>query len=349
MGIFDTAKQGVERELEGVREFDIPWKRRLWLYRHGFISSRDALYDLSDESVGHYLSDLQQLRTANINERHAVLIQNKLTYHLVFGDVYPEHVPDIYGMVAADRGMLEMPNLPFESLDDLLDHLESNRLIVKPTVSALGRDVHVLDHDGDQPTFDGESMSRSRFERKLDGIPESILVEFVEQAPYADEIFPGSSNTVRCLTMVDPETDEPFIAAAVHRFGSETSQHVDNFSSGGVVAPVDVETGTLGEAVTSPKGGSSFSRISAHPDTETPIEGESIPGWSEVREGLLEIAGGYGDLLPYVGWDVVVTDHDGSFTLIEGNSSPDLDLLQTHQPLLVDERVRRFYEEHGVL
>jgi len=35
--------------------------------------------------------------------------------------------------------------------------------------------------------------------------------------------------------------------------------------------------------------------------------------------------------------------------VIEGNAFSDTDLLQTHEPLLADDRVRRFFEHHGVV
>jgi hypothetical protein len=51
--------------------------------------------------------------------------------------------------------------------------------------------------------------------------------------------------------------------------------------------------------------------------------------------------------LPYVGWDVVVTD-DG-IRILEGNSNSGLDGIQHYGPLLADPRVRRFYESRGAM
>lgn len=52
--------------------------------------------------------------------------------------------------------------------------------------------------------------------------------------------------------------------------------------------------------------------------------------------------------LPYVGWDIVVTD-PGEFTVIEGNTCSGVRVFQVHRPLLDDPRVRRFYEHHDVI
>ena len=51
-------RTGVEMEGRNLREHDVPLRRRLWLYRHGFLSSWDAIYDLSPATVDDYLSDV---------------------------------------------------------------------------------------------------------------------------------------------------------------------------------------------------------------------------------------------------------------------------------------------------
>jgi len=48
--------------------------------------------------------------------------------------------------------------------------------------------------------------------------------------------------------------------------------------------------------------------------------------------------------IPYIGWDLLVTE-DG-FQVIEANNGPDLMLFQMHGPLLIDPRIRRFFQSH---
>lgn len=110
---------------------------------------------------------------------------------------------------------------------------------------------------------------------------------------------------------------------------------------------IDVATGTLGQGVSYPTAGKLVWQ-SHHPDTGAPIEGVRIPGWEGVRDGVLRAAKML-SFLPYLGWDVVVTDGNDGFTVVEGNTSLDLDLLQAHRPLLRDPEVRAFYEEEGVI
>ena len=148
--------------------------------------------------------------------------------------------------------------------------------------------------------------------------------------------------------MIDLDTGEPFVGAAVHRFGRDASGAVDNWSSGGLAASLNADTGTLGEAVASPKGGTP-ARLTRHPDTGAQVTGTVVPSWGEIWGRILNLAREYHGLWQYVGWDVIVTDDDGGFVVIEGNAFSDVGLLQTHEPLLADDCVRRFFEHHGVV
>ena len=52
-------------------------------------------------------------------------------------------------------------------------------------------------------------------------------------------------------------------------------------------------------------------------------------------------------MAPAIAWDLVVT-RDGC-SVLEGNGPPDVFVWEVHTPLLADPRVRRFYEDHGVI
>jgi hypothetical protein len=123
------------------------------------------------------------------------------------------------------------------------------------------------------------------------------------------------------------------------------SAPVDNWTAGGLSAKIDIETGTLGPGVRYPFS-KTLNWFAEHPDTGAQIEGRSIPRWESLRERLLDIAAAYSHL-PYLGWDIVPTS-DRGFTIIEANDCPGVNSLQVHQPLLADDRTRRFYEHHGI-
>jgi hypothetical protein len=120
---------------------------------------------------------------------------------------------------------------------------------------------------------------------------------------------------------------------------------MDNFTQGGVAALVDPETGRLQLGIRVLPSGRPEA-VERHPDTGAEITGLVVPRWRETVERVLAVARDH-PYLPYVGWDVVVTDE--GIRILEGNSNSGTDILQVHGPLLADPRIRRFYERRGVL
>lgn len=99
---------------------------------------------------------------------------------------------------------------------------------------------------------------------------------------------------------------------------------VDNFHAGGVAAKVDMRTGTLGRA-TDVGMRPDIGWRDRHPDTDAQITGRVLPLWAETRELATRAHAAFPDRL-LIGWDVAIT-RDGPM-LIEGNSGPDLDIIQ---------------------
>jgi hypothetical protein len=87
-------------------------------------------------------------------------------------------------------------------------------------------------------------------------------------------------------------------------------------------------------------------RHDRHPDTGTPVTGNRVADWDEIRAGVIGIAT-KSPFLPYMGWDVVAPD--GGYLVIEGHKQSNVGLLRVHQPFLPDPRVRAFYGCEGIL
>ena len=201
--------------------------------------------------------------------------------------------------------------------------------------------VHILDHDGGGGVRrNGRPTDWSQLSGFLDTLDDCVITPYVQQAAYAQAISP-TPNTIRMLVMNDD--DGPFVAAAVHRFGTASSGPVDNWSQGGMSAAVDLATGVLGRAASPREGGIVW--LDDHPDSGSRISGTAVTGWSAVRDGILDLARRT-SFLPYVGWDVMATD-DG-FQVIEGNKFSDVQVLQVHRPLLTHRRVRDFYRHQRI-
>lgn len=151
--------------------------------------------------------------------------------------------------------------------------------------------------------YGGRSTGRSRDVVTLEpgGARSAKGSEFVsrgtmEEAEYARAIYPASTNTIRVLTMVDPDTNDAFPATALHRFGTSRSRPIDNLHAGGLSAPVDLDTGELGPAVLFPvKGRRRRDIVETHPDSGMPITGVSIPSWAAVLGQILSVATAVGD------------------------------------------------------
>ncbi|HEU4630919.1 MAG TPA: sugar-transfer associated ATP-grasp domain-containing protein [Gemmatimonadaceae bacterium] len=132
---------------------------------------------------------------------------------------------------------------------------------------------------------------------------------------------PGGLCTVRVLTYRHPG-GEPRVALASYKMPVGDAP-ADNFCYGGIIAPVDLATGRLGEAIR--RRGAVPVPIERHPDTGTVIAGHQLPLWSETLT-LARRALEAGFERPTIGWDIAITD-DGP-VLVEGNTKSNPDVAQ---------------------
>lgn len=150
------------------------------------------------------------------------------------------------------------------------------------------------------------------------------LEQIIVQHPAVAAIYPGSINTVRMVT-IRGRSGRVYLVTAMFRIGN--GKFVDNFNSGGMVAPMDPETGVvIDRALDKQKH-----LYANHPATGAPIQGFRFPDWDQART-LVEQAA---QLLPqvgYVGWDVCFTPQGPC--LVEGNQFPGHDIYQlpVHTP-----------------
>ncbi|ELY60615.1 sugar-transfer associated ATP-grasp domain-containing protein [Natronolimnohabitans innermongolicus] len=380
--IYHTAKS-VRNLIAAERESDVDRsvRRRLWLWRRGFISRSDAVYDLEESTYREYVSDYQRfVGTKQINGTWSVALSNKLLFHRLMQPFEDERA-GVYGMVRDGgfypiderrdyREMTDGGSAISAAVDDesptaagekrlastgaatrnaaqrVVDRLEEDgRLVLKWVHGGGGNNVLLCSRTDDGYRVNDDRYTEAEFRSLVSTLDEYLVCEFVEQGSFSAGRYPATPNTIRVITMYDAEAGEPFIAAAVHRIGTTKSAPLDNFTQGGLSAAIDLETGELGPGA-QPLDDGGVEWYAVHPDIETRIAGERVPGWNQIRAGVLELADAC-SFLPYVGWDVIVTD-DGEFTVIEANSYPGLKSIQVHGPLLADDRVRRFYARHGV-
>ena len=330
--------QVIANERKYMRRYDVSPITAAKLWRQGHFSYAAVLYDL--DRLELYLSHKDQHETIAINGAMGEAMRNKYVFKQFLAGEFGDHLPQTLGLVR--RGEYHATNGPATLLDVIN---QTGGVVCKPLASGRGEGVHVIEA-GERYHVDGKPIPREKLIQSTTRLDDFLVEEQVEQHEFQAAIFPNAVNTMRILSMVHPDTHEPFIGAAVHRFAVPNSAPTDNWSQGGIVADIDLETGELAPAITA--SGNAKRHLDRHPTTERKIAGKQVPNWTAVQELVLSAAEEFGVIWPYIGWDITIAA-DGTPTIIEANRASDVDLLQLNEPLLADERCRRFYEHHEII
>lgn len=223
----------------------------------------------------------------SVNSReHWVWVDDKIKFTEKFGDLLGRDWMDLRDASAA------------EFAEFVTKH---PRIIVKPLDGLGGDSIEVL---GEEDTADAEAL-RTRLLARGQVLVEALIVQHPDMA----SLHPRSVNTVRMITFLSPD-DKLHILARVLRIGNGAS--VDNFASGGMYTLLD-ENGMSPYA-----GVDKYSNVyETHPITGTSIIGFQVPHFERVL-AMLEDAARRIPEVPYVGWDIAITE-DGP-ALIEGNN-----------------------------
>jgi hypothetical protein len=327
------------------RRAHAPLLRKLWLWRRGFTVHSGRLYRLPDADPGDFLSDFQATHLIKPINGSLAFYQHKLAQRALLLAAGIPQTPTV-AVLWGDRIVLR----PFSGLEEpvgadglvrwLLE--DGGSFILKPEDGGRGAATYLLEQAG------GELVCRRGAERKpfrpADYAGRLTLIERrVEQAAAWSAFFPHTLNTIRALTLW-PRDGEPFLARAIQRLGATATIPCDNFAGGGIAAEVDVASGRLGPGRRK-HGGAAL--LTHHPETGAPIDGVTLPRWGEIAETVLRAARSM-PMNCYVGWDVFV-NAAGEVVIGEASGSTDVDIYQVHRGLLVDPRVRAFFEDAGVL
>lgn len=323
-------------------------RQTLRAWTNGFMRFHFQIYGLDrGGKAADFLSDIDVLKTARINGRHVGLINNKLAFAAMM-TLHGLPCPRVLGLIR--RGVFypldASDPFPAGKLPELLAG-PRNRLVIKPNWGYHGRGFMLLARDESGHRLNGEEISPAAIEPRFRSLDDFIVTEFVAQGEYGAGLFPGTTNSIRMVIFRDPGDGQPFIARAAQRIGTSRSYPVDNFIAGrgGLSAAIDVDTGRLGPGALV-SGRNRVEWHDRHPETAARIRGIEVPAWPEICRRMLEWCRRL-SFAPCIGWDIVIT-RDG-FSIIEGNSTPGMTMLQVHGPMLADPRVRRFYRHWRVI
>ncbi len=284
----------------------LPWGKRIWAWRHGFVCADMLLYNFDQYKVEDFLPEFPYMRAHPLNGSFSCLIDNKLNLRYVLHP-FSAYLPQYYLLLRRGRTIRlvdETSDKPSGQAAEVVLDLcrQKGRLVIKPLNGENGQGVWIVQFEAGRYVVNGETLGVEEFTARVRSLHNHLVMEYIQQDDYAEKLFPRTLNTIRILSMWDYEQQVPFIAAAFHRVGSNSSVPVDNCILGGLTCSIDMASGVLGPGVPKPDGGS-LVWLKIHPDTGSPIQGVTIPHWEGVKSGVIDIAG-YLPMVPYMGWDI---------------------------------------------
>lgn len=310
----------------------------------GFHGETKFIYNLSENNPSSYLSDYNRLKTKFINKNSAAILNNKISFERTLKDYVD--VPKTLAVVTNGKIIKIDDENGIEDLKTLCNYLDrETHAVLKPIGGGGGEGINILKKINNDVYINGKVSTLDELSNKIKTLDDYFISEFINQGSFPTNLYPDTLNSMRIVTMIDPDTSKAFIPIAVQRIGTLVSSPADNWTQGGLSSEIDVDTGLLSKGASYP-----FKRKvewhSAHPETGSIIEGKRIPEWDYVKDSILEAANKH-PYIKYIGWDVVSTVN--GLMVIEGNNYSDMNLLQIHRPLLKDDRVKRFYQYHNII
>ena len=206
--------------------------------------------------------------------------------------------------------------------------LPERDLFLKPVTARGGKGAERWDHVGKGQyrattgeVIDGATLL-DRLTAESTETPRLAQPRMVNHCDIAD-LSNGALCTARIMTCLN-EKGRSEVVAAVFRMAIGKNVVVDNIHAGGIAAEVGLKTGVLGPA-SNLGDDASLGWLDRHPDTGAAIAGRKLPLWREACALATQAHRAFSDRT-VIGWDVAITA-DGPM-LVEGNSGPDVDLLQ---------------------
>lgn len=254
-------------------------------------------YNLTKEQRATYV-------TRSVNNRLVSLLNDREYYHFFDNksEFYQKFGPYL------GRQWMDFSKATQEDFEQFMEHRDV--IMVKPESESGGKGVEKL-YKKDFPSL--KTMYQKLWEDDI-GVIEDVIVQHAALS----HLNPSSINTLRIVTILNEEG--PHIVYAHIRIGN-SDRPVDNLHSGGMFAPIGLDTGKIQY----PAYDKARITYTEHPRTGVKIQGFQIPFWDEAAQMCLKAA----EIVPqmrYVGWDVAITEDGPVF--VEGNNLPGYDILQ---------------------
>ena len=255
------------------------------------------MYNLTDEQRDTYITRGRNNNLINKynNKAYFHIFENKNEFNTIFEKYLKRDWIDV----------------TTRSKEDVIKFIEKHKIFMaKPIDGGCGQGIEKIKVN--------EYKSLDELYNKLtEGNNNFELEEVIKQHPEVNKIYPDAINTVRVVTIL--KDGIPHVICAYFRIGN--GKFVDNFNSGGMVAPVNEQTGeVIDRAIDKNKN-----LYETHPQTGAKIKGFKFPDWDKAINMCKEAA----KVVPqmgYIGWDVCFTPDGPIF--VEGNEFPGHDIYQ---------------------
>lgn len=314
------------------------WAR---LYLGGFLPIQMDLYGLkSKRNWGLYLNEREILATRYIDSPHNKLLDDKILSSILLSGIAV--MPEILAIIV-NRKIVYPSRGGLEDLGSIIR--ENRKVILKPHSSNGGKGIHLLEYRDGLFLKNRKEVSEDHLWDLVPNQGTFLLSRYLRQGVYADRLYTETLNTLRIITMLDPDLKHPFIAGATQRIGTPESFPVDNVSSGGLACRIDLLTGRLGKA-SKVFMDRNLNWMERHPVSGVRFEDTVIPNWDRVCGEVLDLAARLPHL-PYIAWDIAALD-DG-ICVIETNSWSDLMAYEIEEPLKKNPAILNFFRHHNVV
>lgn len=335
---FFSAEKKVSKKIPAINaRFSLGQRMRCFL--SGFNSDKLVWYDWDTYKKEDYISDLVHFRDFElIDWKYYYIAHNKLVCERFFSN-FCNVIPTI-GYIEKGHYFSIGHDNSIKSVGDLIQCIRQGECFyLKPYDGGSGRGIGKLAFVNGSFLWNSEKISKNDIEHFLAALSGYLVQRMFVQEGFSHDVNPNTLNTLRVFTMLSPTTHRAFVAAAVHRFGRKDT-FVDNIAKEGLLCPVNVETGKIEYAVIYPSD-AELRKVHSHPDTDVQIAGVEVPHWKDVARLCEELAMQI-PFMPLCGWDIVISGNN--IYLQELNYNPDIYLGQILKPLLLDKRVKEFYD-----
>lgn len=245
----------------------------------------------------------RQLIRSRGAEKQATLIQDKVD----FGDFLERNgtaTPSVLALVTEGL-VVRKSDGKAASVVDVADILPAGNYIFKPRNERGGTGIFSFEIKDGLVTEGQQSL------RKLIS-GAGLIQERVRQHIVLETLNPTSLNTMRLVTVDEGGVFSPL--AAFLRVG-RTLSLVDNWQRGGIILPVDIESGRLSRRGYFKQGYGTV--VHDHPDSGASFTGLELPDFSRAIRMACECHSKLSPLVS-VGWDIAFST--GGPMVIEGNT-----------------------------